>query len=119
MVDFVLDDFSSETAEFLFLLFEGKIMVFDFNAFITCCWPFSGQGQAAFGSLVRFCRGLEDNRIQHGKCNRTRVDCDDALFYADHIGGEADTMIGMGGKCIQQVLGDNKVCAGRWLGFLA
>ena len=119
MIDFVLDDLGSEAGEFLFLLLEAEVTEGDFDAGVAGGRTLAGQGQAAFGSFVGFGRFFCDDRVQHGNRDRADVDGDDAFLYTNHVGGEADAMVSMGGQRIQKILSDGYILACGRLGFLS
>ena len=103
VVDFVLDDFGGVAREILDAVDEVLVQILRLNAAITCAGALAGEREATFARLVGVDL-LKNLRVVHEQRLAAVLYADDALAYADHVGGKAYALMLMFMQRVQKIL---------------
>ncbi len=108
MVDFVLDDLGGVAREVFDAVDEVLVQILNLNAAIAGTGTLADQREASFARLIGIDL-LKNLRVVHEQRPVAVLYADDALAYADHVGGEAHALVLMLVERIQEVLPDHGV----------
>ena len=117
MVDLVLDDLGRPAGKGADARLAVGSFVLHLDAFPALGGAHTLQRKTALLGVVG--AGLfEDDRVEQHQIPVLGFHGDDALGYADHVGGHAHAAVGVGGQGLQQVAGRVGVCRGGPGGLL-
>lgn len=113
----MLDDLRNPTRIRLSMLFPAFVAVFKLDVLPARRFAGAVQGQATLLGLVGQIL-FYDDRIVHHHIGKTDIHDDDALFYANHVGGHAHTTFLIRLQRIPEISADRQIVLRRRFRFL-
>ena len=102
MVDLMLDDLGCEALKDTRSGIERLILISNGDLPISFCFSDTCQRQTAFLRFV-FSRFCGDLRVDHDHLHWTIAEYDDALLFADHVGGHAHAAVQVGPQGVHEI----------------
>ena len=101
VIHLMLNDLCRKAGELVLLFAKFYVAVYDFKPFMPHRFSLSGEGETSLLGLVLFGGCFYNLRIQHDEMRFTHAYGNDALLFANHVGGKSDAVSNMGFERIE------------------